>query len=83
MNKQDYVSALSESVAVVTFEKKDGTERVMKCTRNMSVIPSDKQPTGNASAKPESDEVVKVYDMEADGWRSFRIDSVKSFVVSP
>jgi hypothetical protein len=66
---------LHESEVEVTFTKKDGTERVLRCTLNEDVVP----PTGdklhnvnrNESAQP-------VYDIENNAWRSFRWDSVKS-----
>ena len=62
----------SENVTV-TFVKKDGTERVMKCT--LKDIPADKMPKG--TNKKGSEEAIAVYDLDSDGWRSFRFDSVK------
>lgn len=69
---------LSTGIIEVTFTKKDGTERVMKCTTKSSNIPEEKQPIGEETSK-ENTEIVRVYDVEHDGWRSFRVDSVTSF----
>ena len=59
----------------VTFTKKDGSERLMWCTLSESKIPSEFAPKGSEKAK--SDEVLPVFDVESDGWRSFRWDSIK------
>lgn len=67
---------LHEGVTEIVFTKKDGTLRTMKCTLADSEIPGDFAPKGEGKAK--SDEAIAVFDVEAQGWRSFRWDSVKS-----
>ena len=69
---------LNYGPVTVTFTKKDGTERVMKCTTNDSLIPQviEESLTPKREKKP-NEEVMSVYDLEAEGWRSFRWDSVK------
>lgn len=62
--------------AEITFTKLDGSERVLKATLNESKIPADFAP--KASGRAKSDESLAVFDIEAQGWRSFRWDSVKS-----
>ena len=62
----------------VTFTKKDGTERVMKCTTKLSNIPKDKQPIGESTIT-DNEEVIRAYDIESNGWRSFRVKTVKTF----
>lgn len=71
---------LKEDVVSITFIKKDGTERIMKCTLLESKIPSEKTPKGTEKAK--SDEVLPVFDVESDGWRSFRWDSIRKIEFS-
>lgn len=44
MIKEELLEVLKESELVVTFKKKDGTERVMKCTKSFNIIPEDKHP---------------------------------------
>lgn len=75
MDKTELLNALSEQELTVTFTKKDGSERVMKCTRNLSVIPTDMQPKGTMQSVEESDNI-KVFDTEQQGWRSFNFASV-------
>jgi len=69
-------STLATEILNVTFIKKDGSERKMKCTLMEDKIPSEKTPKG--SEKSKSDEVLPVFDVESDGWRSFRWDSISS-----
>jgi hypothetical protein len=73
-------SVLRDGVAVVKFEKNDGTERVMKCTLKQDLVPQKVHETKriNEQVRAVSDEVLPVYDVEANGWRSFRWDSIKS-----
>ena len=66
---------LSAGEATVTFIKADGSERVMRCTLNMGIIPSDSAPKGTSERK-KSDEVRTAFDLDAGAWRSFRWDSV-------
>lgn len=62
------------SIVTVTFTKKNGDERVMHCTTHLSEINEDDHPVG--SERPQNDEVMKVYDLEKQAWRSFRFDSI-------
>ena len=65
---------LSESTITVTFTKKDGTSRVMKCTKQSDLIPSDKQPKGTGST-PTGD-AVAAFDLEKQEWRSFNTSNI-------
>lgn len=67
--------ALQNGIVHVVFEKKDGSIREMLCTTVLEIIPESKHPKGESTVKL-SDTVRRVYDLEADGWRSFRVDSV-------
>lgn len=68
-------SLLREQKVTIEFEKKDGTLRKMICTLSEKEIPAEKMPKGTGKAK--SDEILAVFDVENDGWRSFRWDSMK------
>ncbi len=62
------------SVAVVTFTKRDNTTRVMRCTTNLNLVPSDKHPTKqNANYSPD---VYRVFDLDISEWRSFRKSTI-------
>ena len=58
----------------VSFTKKDGTGRVMLCTRNMAAIPEDKHPKG--SGKTKAPHLIVAFDIEKGEWRSFDEESV-------
>lgn len=62
----------------VTFNKKDGTERVMNCTLNPEHLPKVEVKEGAESKRKKSEDVLAVYDLDAKGWRSFTIKSVTS-----
>jgi len=70
-------NALSDDLSEVRikFTKKDGTERDMLCTLAESKIPEDKKPKSDTSI---TDEVLRVFDLEKQDWRSFRWDSIIS-----
>ena len=59
----------------IFFTKKDGTEREMRCTLAENKIPTEKLPKN--SGKSKSDDALAVFDVENQGWRSFRYDSVR------
>lgn len=63
----------------VTFTKKDGSERVMNCTTNSELVPTQTivESTEPKKEKKSNEDVMPVYDLDAQGWRSFRWDSVK------
>ena len=61
----------------ITFTKKDGTERVMRCTLDPNRLPVHEGKETAASRKI-SNETIAVFDLDAQGWRSFTKKSVKS-----
>jgi len=70
---------LREGIVEVTFTKKDGTQRVMKCTLKESLIPEKHKPKGdNPREGGNTTNVIPCYDVEKQGWRSFTIADVKS-----
>jgi hypothetical protein len=68
---------LHEREVVVEFVKKDGTMRKMTCTLSENKIPSEKMPKN--AEKTKNEEILAVFDVENQDWRSFRWDSVKNF----
>jgi len=64
----------NNDVVKVTFNKKDGTKRVLIATNRNDMIPENHKPIGNPRKK--SDDVFSAYDLENEDWRSFRFDSV-------
>lgn len=76
-------SIINAGIAVVTFNKKNGEKRVMKCTLNKSLLremanngeSSYTDPTESASYDAESLGMVRVWDLENDGWRTITAES--------
>jgi hypothetical protein len=48
----------------------------MKCTTDLKNIPEEEYPQEGSNFTYNTEETVRVYDVEAEGWRSFRVDSV-------
>jgi len=78
MNRDELKTLLQKPSITVSFTKKDGTERAMKCTRSMDVIPEEFHPKTQSEEVEENLDILKVFDLEVNGWRSFRVDSVKT-----
>jgi WYL_2, Sm-like SH3 beta-barrel fold len=74
-------SVLKENIVTVTFTKKDGSERVMRCTLNPELLPKVEIKENKVERK-RSDTSIAVYDLEAAGWRSFITRSVKKIEFS-
>jgi hypothetical protein len=73
---------MREQEIKITFTKKDGTERVMRCTLDPNKLPVHETNTGNPIDFPEtkrkvSTETMAVFDLDVQGWRSFTKKSVK------
>jgi hypothetical protein len=81
--KREYLAGiLQEGKVTVTFTKLDGTTRVMNCTMSESLIPQElmpKAPSLDAPPRKVSMDTLRVFDLDINEWRSFRVDSVKEF----
>lgn len=74
-NKDIIRKILRDGPAKVVFTKKDGTIREMICTLKRAIL-EEKQVELVNSGRRVNEEVLNVYDLEKDDWRSFRIDNV-------
>lgn len=64
----------------VTFTKKDGEQRIMTCTLKEEHIPVESRPKVLAEGetpKKRNDSTISVWDMNANGWRSFVLANVQ------
>ena len=81
--RENLLDLLRNNVVTVTFTKVDGTERTMTCTLLGEYVPN----AGNGSMQllqennTRGDANISVWDTQVQGWRSFRISSVKSVTV--
>jgi hypothetical protein len=81
MTRDDMVQQLKENVCTVTFTKVNGESRTMTCTLMEDRLPAAKNKDSVETVKKSNLSVINVYDVNAQGWRSFKVDSVKEFEV--
>lgn len=84
MSKYELKQLLENGVVTVVFTKVDGTERTMKCTLLPEYIPntvaSGQQLLTEVLPRAENTSTISVWDIDNGGWRSFRIESVKTLL---
>lgn len=74
--KESIATLLRSHDCTVTFIKKDGTVREMKCTLRADVaIPYEKKTDRVREAK---EDILPVWDLEADAWRSITVSTIQS-----
>lgn len=71
---------LNAGVVTVVFTKKDGTQRTMRCTTNLALIPQDRHPKPIAETVLDAPDATtqRAFDLDLGEWRSFKHDSVIS-----
>lgn len=77
-------SMLATGPATVTFTKKDGETRIMTCTLEASSIPEQHRPKPLAegqTARKRSEDSLSVWDINAQGWRSFIYKNITSISI--
>lgn len=79
-NRDEVRDTLRASIATVIFEKVDGTERKMRCTLQESFLPAQTV-DATKETKKDNENTLAVWDLDNGGWRSFRIDSIKSITL--
>ena len=77
ITKQTLKDLLKRKVVQITFKKKDGTERVMKCTLQEDLVPIYEKKTERV--RKQNDETLAVWDLEKEAFRSFLVDSVTDY----
>jgi hypothetical protein len=75
MNREQIVEQLKNNVCEVTFTKVNGDKRVMPCTLREDLLPPVLKQDPDADRKV-NEKTVSVWVTDANGWRSFRVDSV-------
>jgi|TARA_R100000541_G_scaffold54377_3_gene62864 hypothetical protein len=77
----EYKLALEQGECSVSFMKVSGEERTMRCTLKKSMIPnaSKSDPLSQTKIRELSEKVIPCWDLDAAGWRSFRVDNVIYF----
>jgi hypothetical protein len=78
-DRDKLITDLREAVIEVTFTKVNGDKRVMRCTLDQKIIPQpvDYNHLKEQHSRKENLDVIAAWDISANGWRSFRVDSVQ------
>ena len=98
LKRETVIELLQKECAVITFTKKDGTERVLNCTLQVEYLPMPTQPPAPPPPAPEyhadqddviiqparvvNEHVVAAWDTDINEFRSFRLDSVITITVN-
>jgi hypothetical protein len=82
MVKDDLRVILRKGTSVVTFTKKDGSERVMTCTLDSDLMPKfdPKETNGETKPRPEDPNNIVVWDLEKEGFRKIGVKSIISII---
>jgi hypothetical protein len=86
ITKDELVEKLLVEEVTITFTKADGTDRTMLCTKQFSKIPQEFHPKTDKVVKLDESgnvietDLISVWDLEKQGWRSFNFSKVKSIV---
>jgi hypothetical protein len=72
--KQEIFEMARDGVIRVTFTKSDGTERIMVCSLMDQYLPPIMEDAEVITK--DNPNVLAVMDLQARGWRSFRINSI-------
>ena len=79
--RDNLIDTLRHNVVVVTFTKVNGEERVMTCTLLSDHIPNAPTTNGEVVIRESKSDALSVWDINANGWRSFRVSNVKSISI--
>jgi hypothetical protein len=76
LSKTNILRMLESGVINVKFTKTDGSEREMKCTLMKELVKPHEKKTDRE--KKINENIISVWDIDKEGWRSFRYDSIIS-----
>ena len=76
LSKTNIMNMLKNNIVNVKFTKTDGSERDMKCTLMEAFIKPHEKKTDRE--KKVNEDIVSVWDVDKEGWCSFRYDSIIS-----
>jgi hypothetical protein len=85
--REDIALILSQGAATIEFTKVDGSQRVMRCTISSHLIPEEYLPNHSYNSQYSYSDldynpnVIRVFDLGLNEWRSFRVTSVTELTV--
>ena len=74
LSKSNIKNMLNTDIVNVKFKKMDGSERLMKFTLLEGIVKEYEKKS--EKTRKVSEDTITVWDVENDGWRSFRYDSI-------
>ena len=75
--KEELIAQLKHGITVVKFLKKDESERIMIATLDPKLLP-ERDATLTQEYVVKNTNQIRVYDVEAEDWRSFLFDRIIS-----
>lgn len=78
-SRQGLIDTLKEGIVIVTFEKVNGDIRDLTCTLQDKYLPEQ---VASKRSRVVSDEVICVWDLVDEAWKSFRVDSVIKYSIT-
>jgi hypothetical protein len=78
INKRSLETLLKQNVMEIQFKKTNGEDRTMTCSLKQEYLPEPKNKT-KESKKKNNENVLSVWDIEKNGFRSFRLNSIKNY----
>jgi len=78
MNRDELENKLKTNIMEVTFNKINGDKRIMTCTLSKEILPpaTKKDPLTQEKIRKINEEVLSVWDTNANGFRSFRVANI-------
>ena len=74
--RSELQTQLRGEILEVTFRKVNGDKRVMNCTLMEQIMPTTTEEKKDTTDKKVNEDILSVWDIDAKGWRSFRINTV-------
>jgi len=81
MNRDNVIELLEHNTHIVEFTKLNGERRVMTCTLDPKLLPHTENSSGSPDKRPP--ENIVAWDVNASGWRTFKLDRVITIDNSP
>ena len=81
LDRENLIENLKEHKLLVTFTKVDGESREMFCTLKESYLPREERKVAKKAPK-DYENLIVVWDLDQEGWRSFHLDTITAVVQS-
>lgn len=83
LKKEEYRSKLQVGSWIVEFTKVDGSPSVMECSLDPRYMPPGEEKQDSGSPAADNPTVLRVFAVDRDGWRSFKVLNVTKFYPKP